>query len=221
MNAFRFLLLPAASLLFLGSRTPAQSKAIQNPKPHHEERSELKVIPDNEPYRPITGTQRIQWAAVQTFDMESLFAGAFTASVGTAIDSPKEYGPHWDGFGKRYGMRFTGVASGNVIEAGLGALWGEDPRYVRVGDKPLKARIGNVFLMSFAARRRDGHLMPSYARYVAIPGNNFLANTWRVSSEATAGAALRRTAYGMLGEIASNAWAEFAPDVRKMVFRTK
>ena len=44
------------------------------------------------------------------------------------------------------------------LEAGLGALWGEDPRYVRVSNKPFRARIGNVFLMSFVARSRSGRL---------------------------------------------------------------
>src|SRR5215470_10033991 len=120
MSVLRFLLLVAPSLLLGAVSGRAQGSVIQDPEPKHRESNELKVIPDNEPYRPITGTQRIQWVAVQTFDLESLFAGAFTASVGTARDSPKEYGPHWDGFAKRYGMRFTGVASGNVIEAGLG-----------------------------------------------------------------------------------------------------
>jgi hypothetical protein len=179
----------------------------------------LTVIPNNAPYYPITGTQRVQWASLQTFGPESLAAGGFSAAWGTAFDQPKEYGPHWSGLARRYGMRFTGVATSNVMEAGLGALWGEDPRYVRVAGRAFKSRLGNVFVMSFAARRRDGRLMPSYARYIAIPGNNFLSNAWRVSSDSTTSAALRRTATGMLGEIASNAWTEFWPDVSRLLFR--
>jgi len=57
-------------------------------------------------------------------------------------------GPHWEGFGKRYGMRLTGVVTGNAMEASLGAIWGEDPRYVRVGDQPLGARIKNIIVMT-------------------------------------------------------------------------
>jgi hypothetical protein len=179
----------------------------------------LKVISAQAPYRMISGKERIQWAARETFGPQSFLLGTLTAGIGTARDHPEEYGPHWDGFAKRYGMRFTGVASGHVMEAGLGAIWGEDPRYVRNQNLPIKRRIGQVFLLSFTARDGRGKLMPAYARYIAIPGNNFLSNTWRVSSDATTSAALTRTGYGVLSEVASNAWTEFWPDVKRYVFR--
>lgn len=179
----------------------------------------LKVISAQAPYKMISGKQRIEWAAQQTFGPESLLVGTLTAAIGTGRDNPTEYGPHWDGYAKRYGMRFTGIAASNTIEAGLGALWGEDPRYVRNRNLSFKKRIGNVFLLSFTARNREGKLVPAYARYIAIPGNNFLSNTWRVGSEATTSAALTRTGYGVLGEVASNAWSEFWPDVKRKVFK--
>jgi hypothetical protein len=179
----------------------------------------LKSISAEAPYRPISGRQRIEWVGFETFGPESLLVGVWTAGIGTARNRPWEYGPNWEGFAKRYAMRFSGVAASNTIEAGLGTLWGEDPRYVRNPNRPLKRRIGNVFLLTVASRNRSGRLMPAYARYIAIPGNNFLANTWRVSSEATIGAALSRTGYGILAEISSNAWNEFWPDVKRIVFK--
>jgi hypothetical protein len=197
----------------------AEKPEVPVTKPQGPPEESLKVIAAQAPYEPISGKQRIEWVAVQTFGPESLLVGTLSAGIGTARDNPEEYGPHWDGFAKRYGMRFTGIASSNTIEAGLGALWGEDPRYVRNQNLPFKKRIGNVFLLSFTARNRQGKLMPSYARYIAIPGNNFLSNTWRVSSESTTSEALKRTGYGFLAEIASNAWSEFWPDVKRMVFK--
>jgi hypothetical protein len=178
-----------------------------------------KVISANAPYRMISGNERIRWAAQQTFGPQSWLTGAFTAAIGTARDSPADYGPHWEGFAKRYGMRFSGVASSNTIEAGLGAIWGEDPRYVRDPSLPIRHRLTNVLLLSFTAHNRHGRLVPAYARYIAIPGNNFLSNTWRVNSEATTSAALTRTGYGVLSEVASNAWAEFWPDVKHRMFK--
>ena len=188
-------------------------------KPQGPVEQNLKVISAQAPYEMISGRQRIDWAVQQTFGPESLLVGTLTAAIGTGRDTPPEYGPHWDGYVKRYGMRFTGIAASNTIEAGLGALWGEDPRYVRNQNLTFKKRIVNVFLLSFTARNRDGKLVPAYARYIAIPGNNFLANTWRVSSESTTSAALSRTGYGILGEIASNAWSEFWPDVKRRVWK--
>lgn len=188
-------------------------------KPQGPPEHNLRTIAAQAPYEPITGKQRVEWAALQTFGPESLLVGIWTAGIGTARNKPEEYGPHWEGFGKRYAMRFGGVAASNTIEAGLGALWGEDPRYVRNANLPFKKRIGNIFLMSFASRNRSGNLMPAYARYIAIPGNNFLANTWRVHSESTTDEALIRTGYGVLAEVSSNAWNEFWPDVKRIVFK--
>src|SRR5262245_32687348 len=211
----------AAFLLLLSGIARAQETArpdAPTAKPQGPPEQNLKVVPAQAPYEPLSGKQRVEWAASETFGVESWLVGTWTAGIGTARNKPEEYGPHWDGFGKRYGMRLTGIAASNTIEAGLGALWGDDPRYVRNPNLSFKKRIGNVFLLSFTARNRQGKLMPAYARYIAIPGNNFLSNTWRVSSEATTNQALARTGYGVLADVAGNAWKEFWPDVKRIVF---
>ena len=118
-------------------------------------------------------------------------------------------------------MRFTGIATSNAMEAGLGSLWGEDPRYFRDAHGPIKARIGHAVLTTFTARNREGKSMPAYARYIAIPGNNFLSNTWRADSEANAKSAAIRSVYGVLGRMGGNAFAEFWPDVKKLAFHRK
>ena len=67
----------------------------------------------------------IKWFVKSTVGPSSLFLyGPLSASLGTATNSPEEYGPHWAGFVKRYGTRLTGVSTGNAMEASLGAIWG-------------------------------------------------------------------------------------------------
>ena len=56
------------------------------------------------------------------------------------------------------------MATSNVMEASIGALWGEDPRYFRVPEESLGGRAKNVIKMTFLARRRDGNFAPAYAR---------------------------------------------------------
>ena len=166
----------------------------------------------------ITSKQRFDWFVTSSVGPTSLAAGLFTAGFGTARDVPKEYGPHWEGYGKRYAMRFSGIATSNAMEASLGALWGEDPRYFRDPDDPIKVRIGHAIFTTFTAHNRQGKTMPAYARYIAIPGNNFLSNTWRADSEATTKGAAIRTMYGILGRMGGNAFAEFWPDLKKLAF---
>jgi hypothetical protein len=173
---------------------------------------------ENARYAPITADQRLRWLVTNTLGPVHLTGGLFTSAFGTAVDRPKEYGPHWGGFADRYGMRLTGIVTGNAIETGAGFLLHEDPRYFRVPERPFKSRVGNVVRLTFMARRDDGNFGPAYGRYLAISGNNFLSNSWRVDSEANTHDAILRTAEGSAGRMAANAFEEFWPDVRKHVF---
>lgn len=172
------------------------------------------------PYRAITGRERLRWTMKSTVGPESLGAGLLSAGFGTATNRPREYAPSWGGFGKRYGMRLTGISTGNVMEASLGAIWGEDPRYDRAPDAPFGTRVRNVIKLTFAAPRRDGHLAPAYARFIAIPGNNILSNTWRPDSETYAADTALRTIWGILGRMGTNAIVEFWPDIRQRLFHS-
>jgi hypothetical protein len=167
-------------------------------------------------YTPITGEQRFKWAVKSTIGLKSLaLSGVISAGWGTIFNKPPEYGTNFDGFAKRYGMRLTGVSTGNAIEASLGMAWGEDPRYFRVPEKKFWDRVGNTADLTFRARRPDGKYHLAYARYTGTAGNNFLSNIWRVESESSVGDALSRTATGFAGKFASNLFDEFWPDVWK------
>jgi hypothetical protein len=184
-------------------------------RPHHYDFSHyIHAVPQSPAdYHPITADGRLGWFTRSTIGPRSLVAGAFSAGIGTANNSPHEYGPHWDGFAKRYGMRLTGVSTGNAIEATLGAAWGEDPRYFHTTNATFGARARNVADLTFRAYQPDGERHLAYARFVATFGNNFLSNTWRAQSEADWQHALIRTAEGFGARAISNAFSEFVPQV--------
>ena len=168
-------------------------------------------------YPGITGKERVEWFVLSTAGPSSLAGGLFSAGLGTALDNPVEYGPHWEGFGKRYGMRLTGVSTGNLMEAGLGAAWGEDPRYFHTIDRPFGRRVENIVDLTFRAYRPDGQRHLATARYAATIGNNFLSNMWRADSEADWQHALIRTAAGFGGRALSNTVSEFLPEVWRRI----
>jgi hypothetical protein len=165
--------------------------------------------------QPINGRERIQWAVRRTIGTGALVSAAW----GTLFDVPREYGTHWQGFGERYGTRLATLGVSNTMEAGLGAIWGEDPRYVRDPGAPFNNRVGHAIKMTFMAENRDGGLMPAYARFVAIPSSNFLSNAWRPDSDDTLGRASVRTGLRFLGRMGSNTFQEFWPDVRQKLAR--
>jgi hypothetical protein len=172
------------------------------------------------PYRPFTPRQRLRWFTTNTMAPSNLAGGILLSAFGTAPNRPKEYGPHWGGFGDRYGMGMTGSLTGKAIEASVGLILREDPRYFRVRDRSMKARVGNVVRLAFAARS-GGRFGPAYARYMVIFGSNFLSNTWRVRSEANSRDALLRTSEGFAGRMAANAFEEFWPDLKRCVLRRR
>jgi len=55
----------------------------------------------------------VAWFVDSTVGPKSLGAGVISAAWGTAFNNPEEYGPHWGGFAKRYGMRLTGISTSN------------------------------------------------------------------------------------------------------------
>jgi hypothetical protein len=170
-------------------------------------------------YEPITGGSRAEWAIMSTISIPSFAAGLISAAWGTGFNEPHEYGTSLKGFGERYGMRFAGVATSNAMEASLGALTHEDPRYFRAEGQPFSQRLGHVVKMTFYARNQNGDVVPAYARYAAISGSNFLSNAWRADSEADAQHAIIRTGLGFMGRMSSNAFEEFWPNVKNRFFR--
>lgn len=173
------------------------------------------------PYSYITGEERFKWFVSSTVGPTSLLAaGPISAGWGTLRNTPEEYGPHWEGFGKRYGMRLTGVSTGNAIEALTGAALGEDPRYVPApSGTSFGRRIGYVVVESFMAHRPDGSRRFSFSRVAGNVGNNFLSNTWRVESESSASDAAVRCMWGLTSRMASYAFSEFWPTVKKKLKR--
>lgn len=171
------------------------------------------------PFEPITPEQRLKWFANAAVGPSNTLGSLIAASVDTWRNSPSEYGPHWAGYGKRFGLRSSGRAMESGLEAGLGAIWGEDPRYFRVPEKPFMGRVSNVIRMTVITHDSSGHGMPAYARFVAAPAVGFLSNAWVPDSQHSTGDAFNRIGGIFANQLVGNAFSEFWPDVRRRVFR--
>ncbi|MBE0659994.1 MAG: hypothetical protein IH602_20035 [Bryobacteraceae bacterium] len=162
---------------------------------------------------------RVEWFAYATAGPASTMGGLISSGYGVLTNEPPEYPPNTKGFGQRFGMRLTGMATGNAINASMGAIWGEDPRYARHGGPEFGARVKRIIGHTFVTRYRDGEARFAWARLAGNVGNNSLSNLWRVQSEVGAGETAKRISFGFLGQMAGNAFAEFWPDVRKKIGR--
>jgi len=165
-------------------------------------------------YVPPTAGDRLTWTVDGTFGPTSIATGVFIASWNTAWNTPSEWGGSWAGFGKRFGSREAQMTISNGLEAGLGAAWGEDPRYFPSCRAGFWSRTGYAAKTVFVAHRRTGQLAPAWARYIGAIGSNVVANTWLPPSSTTASQNVRRIGNGFLGRFVGNLWMEFWPDVR-------
>jgi len=168
---------------------------------------------------PLTLSARYRWAALSSVSASKLAGYSISSAWSTMTNKPVEYGPHWDGYAKRFGIRAANGATGTMMEASLGALWNEDPRYVRASGQPLKSRLAHVVKMTFLARNQNGDLMPAYARYISVPANSYMTNAWRADSEADAHHAVARIPMAFLNRAIGNVFAEFWPDATRWLHR--
>jgi len=169
-------------------------------------------------YVPVTGAQRVEWTVVGAVGPKSLSTvGPLAAAWQTGFNQPDEWGRGWSGFGKRYAEREADVAISNTIEAGLGALWGEDPRYIASGRKGIWPRARYALKTSVLAQDRDGHLRPAWARYAGNTLNNVIENAWLPPSQTTAAQTAARSGLGIVTRMGGNLWEEFWPDVARLL----
>ena len=168
-------------------------------------------------YVAITPRERIDWIVIGTVGPKSLGIGVFVSTWETAWNTPEEWGRSWSGFGKRYIAREVDVALSNSLEAGVGALWGEEPRYIPSRRHGIWPRARYAMKTVLLTQRRDGHLAPAWGRYVGNTVNNVIENAWLPPSITTPGATAWRCAQGFLGRLSGNLFDEFWPDVRRLV----
>ena len=168
----------------------------------------------------ITPSLRVRWLLDGAIGPESLlFVGPLSAAWSTAWNTPEEWGDSWSGFGKRYVEREADVAIANTIEAGLGAIWGEDPRFIPSRKRGIWPRAAFAIKTTLVAPGRDGRLRPAWARYAAKTSKNYIENAWMPPSAHTTQQMLIRTAEGFSGRMLGNLWEEFWPDVRRRLRR--
>src|SRR5262249_2367075 len=149
----------------------------------------------------------VEWIVEGTIGVRSLaLVGPLAAGFQTAINTPSEWERSWSGFGKRYLEREADVAISNSIEAGVGALWGEDPRYRRSGQGGIGARVRYALKTAFVAPRADHKLHPAWGRYAGNVVNNVIENTWLPPSVTTVGQTALRSSLGLLTRMGGNAF---------------
>ena len=173
-------------------------------------------------YEPLTGEARLKWFAKATYSPRSLLvAGPITSAWRTYNNRPEEWGPHWEGFGKRYGARLLNNSVVNGLDASAGAIWNEDPRYFRVGQGPVRQRLTQALKQTWMSRYGDGEYHFGAAKAIGIAGGSFAQKLWMPDSVTSNRDCLVRIGGGYSGRLFGNLLREFSPDLLKKLKRKK
>ncbi|HEU0119884.1 MAG TPA: hypothetical protein VFQ91_05110 [Bryobacteraceae bacterium] len=173
-------------------------------------------------YAPLSAEERLKWFGTTTYGPRSLLVGGTAVSAWrTWRNRPHEWGPGWEGFGKRYGARILGNTFTNGVEASMGALWDEDPRYFRRGEGGAKKRLGNALKQTFMSRFGDGEYRFGAAKATGIVGGAFAQKMWMPDSVTTNRHCLYRIGGGYSGRFVGNLFREFLPDLKRAIKRKK
>lgn len=98
-----------------------------------------------------------------------------SAGWGTARNSPREWGPHWDGFGKRLASNFGKRAISGSVRYGLDEAFKLDSKFYRTKNKGVGNKVGNALVSVFTARRPDGRRTIGVPRLVGTYASNVVA----------------------------------------------
>lgn len=197
--------------------TPAPSDA----PPRFRRAVESEDLVAGAPYTPITAAQRAEWWAERSLGWESFAAGIVKGAARTWWrTSPEEWGGSWEGFAKRVGTRQVEAILSRGIEAGLGSLWGEDPRYFRAGPSDAPGRLRHAVVSAFVTYRSDGSRGPALARGIGIVSAKLVSQSWKPERPLWQEGP-QSLGTGFAGRIVGNLFREFAPDLKRKLLRKK
>lgn len=170
----------------------------------------------SEPYIPPNSNDRIEWMLGRTFGWRSITTGAIQSGIKTWRNTPEEWGSDLDGFGKRFGTRQADVLISGAVEASLGSLWGEDPRYWRAGKDGAGPRLWHAVSSAFLTYREDGSRNFAWARLIGNVSGDAVVRRWYPDGERDWYKwTLTPLGTGWVGKIFSNVFREFSPDLKR------
>jgi hypothetical protein len=97
------------------------------------------------------------------------------AGIATARNSPEEWGPHWDGFGRRVASGIGRSVIKNTVQYSLDETFKLDSHYYRSKDRSVSARIKNALISPVTARREDGTRTIGFPHIIGVYAGSIIS----------------------------------------------
>jgi hypothetical protein len=135
--------------------------------------------PANQPYvRPDKETREKRYF-LSMFGPFALGGDVLAAGLDTASNTPREWGPHWNGFGKRFASQLGKGVIHHTTQFALEESFKLDSYYYRSTKKDVGSRLKNAITSTFTARRPDGSKTIGFPRIAgSYTAGIIAAETW-------------------------------------------
>jgi len=102
-----------------------------------------------------------------------------SAGWSTWRNSPEEWGPHWEGFGKRFASGTGKTIIKSTAQYGLEEAFKLDSHYYRSKNTSVGARVKNALISPVTARDENGRRVFGFPRIIGTyTGSIVAAETW-------------------------------------------
>jgi hypothetical protein len=167
-----------SGLLFFAMAFSISAQTVAQTKPDDASKTTSPTKQTDVYVRP-DGKTRFNRYLNSMFGPVSLGKNIATAGIATARNSPEEWGPHWEGFGKRVASNLGKSVIKNSVQFGLDEAFSLDSHYYRSKDRSLGGRVGNALISTVAARDKNGHRTVGFPRILGTYSASVIAaETW-------------------------------------------
>jgi len=167
-------------LLFLSALSVSAQAPDQNSTDSTEPTSaQPSATPQNNGYVRPSGKTRFKWYINSMFGPMTLGKDVVSAGWSTWRNSPEEWGPHWEGFGKRFASSVGKGIIKNSVQFGLDEALTVDSHFYRSKDRSFGAKVSNALLSTVTARKKNGDRTIGIPRLVGTYSSSIIAaETW-------------------------------------------
>ena len=164
-------------------------------------------------YTPLTPAQKVKRRALRLIEPVTLASSA--ASAG--IDQWRRVPHNWDEGGEGYAIRFASAEGYTAAHNTIALIFDEglhlDPRYRRLSEGGVKARLWNAVSQSFLAYKDSGGRTINVSEIGGNFGAGFIQGTWMPPGYRNAADSVERGALGLLFHTGKNVVREFLPNI--------
>jgi hypothetical protein len=178
------------------------------------------IINPGERAQPLTGREKLIFAAHEQIQPYVLSPALVSAAFGQVRGADPKYGTDAGGFGERFGAAMLRGATDRLSGDGwLAAVFHQDPRFYREGDGAIMHRAEIAMRQTFVRRNDDGDPRINYSGILGHAVANFIALAYYPSVSQHASVAARGFGIAVSADVGSKLFVEFGPDVLRLAFR--